>query len=264
MKLTKSNSRELTLVHALVHGESGVGKTTSLGTLPVENTLIVTMERGLIPLRDKEYNVAVVKEWDDLRELMRVFVCAKSETDGSLTLTFEGEELKGIKILAIDSLSEANELCKKNIVQVDRPALIKERTEGERETALNAYDDLMTMEDYNLLRTRMVSFISAVNHLPVHTIFTALSDWKEDKKTGMVMRTPNLAGKFALECAAYFDLVLYMKSNETGDRVWQTINTGAVLAKDATAALEKYEETNWTKIFGKILGTKTTTTKKEK
>lgn len=267
MRLTKSNSRELTLLHALLHGDSGVGKTTSLGTLPVDSTLIVSVERGLMPLRHEPYHTVTAKSWGHLRELAQVFTDSRRADDGSLTLTFEGEEVAGIKILAIDSLSEINEICKRHIIQVERRALISERTDGHTDRVRGVYDDLMTVEDWNVLRTKMTGFVSAINHLPVHTIFTSLSDWKEDKKTGSVMRTPALNGKMALDCAAYFDLVMYMKSNDAGERVWQTSNTGAILAKDASAALEMYEETDWPSVFGKILGkpkTKTETTKQAK
>lgn len=248
MKVTSTKDEALQYIHALVHGDSGVGKTTSLGTLPEDRTAIAIGERGALPLRRKDYAVLLIEDWPDAVEVVK---------------TFQGsQEVRGHKmsVLAVDSLSEISEFCKRHIVQVDRRRLTADRTKGKREVPAGIYDEQLTMEDWGLYRTRMLNLISAICHLPLHTICTCLSAWTEDKIKGGVLRTPNLNGKAAQECPAYFDLVLHMESvdhpGENGPvntRVWRTFNDGRTLAKDASGALEPFEPSNWTALFKKIL-----------
>jgi hypothetical protein len=110
--------------------------------------------------------------------------------------------------------------------------------------------------------------LSALTHLRKHVIFTCLSDWRKNKDDRDVFRVPNLSGKSAHECPAYFDLVLHMEADEADDtrRVWRTFNDGRIIAKDASGVLDPFEEPNWTNVFKKILGTtpkKTAKPKKE-
>lgn len=246
MKETTTKDRNVSLIRALVHGESGVGKTTSLRTLPEDHTVIAAAERGLVPLRDRNYRVLVIETWDDIRELVRRF---RSPENG------DGKA----RVLAIDSLSELSELCKRQIVEVDRKKLVSQRTSGKSESPAGIYDDQLTQEDWGLYRTRMSQMISAVCHLPLHVIFTCLSAWTEDKRTGVLHVTPNLNGKLAMECPAFFDLVLYMEGQKAADdkpvRLWRTYNDGQVIAKDASGVLGNYEEPDWSKVIKKIIGT---------
>lgn len=251
MRMTTTKERQLTLVRALVHGDSGVGKTTSLATLPQDRTMIAAAERGLLPLRAKNYAVAVIESWDDVRELVRMFSGSEAPKVGE----------KPVSVLAIDSLSELSELCKAQIVAKDRKVLQLERTKGKTDKPAGIYDDQMTMEDWGLYRTRMSNMLSAVCHLPVHVIFTCLSTWTEDKITGAIMRTPNLSGKLGTECPSFFDLVLHMEASEqaNGDgqkqqvRLWRTYSDGRVIAKDASGSLDPFEVPDWTALLKKIL-----------
>lgn len=249
LKLTKSSAREVTYIRALVHGDSGIGKTTSLRTLPEKRTLIATGERGLIPLREKDIPAARIEDWEDVRGIVEEFLYGPVEIDG-----------ERITCLAFDSLTEVSDICKRQIVTKDRRSLISERSKGKTDKPSNVYEDLMQMEDYNLYSVRMRNFLSSVVHLPVHVIFTSLSDWREDKQTGTQHRVPALSGKLSLEIPAFFDLVFHMETatNEEGEstRVFRTNNDGRVIAKDASGVLAPLEEPDWSKIFGKILNNK--------
>ncbi len=246
MKLTTTKDRAVQLIRAMVHGDSGIGKTTSLGTLPADKTLIAAAERGLVPLRKFDYPVAIVESWDDVRELARKFQEPFMVDD------------REIRILGIDSLTEFSTLCMKHIIEVDRPKLIGERTGDKRKVPEKVYEDLMQMEDYNLYRNRMHAMLAALCHLPVHVVCTALTAWHEDKQTGSRLRTPAFPGKLATEAGAHFDLILHMISTKDAEgknaRAWQTFNDGLVIAKDSSGALDPYEATDWQQVFGKILG----------
>lgn len=246
MKRIKSTDRQASFVRALNHGDSGIGKTTSILTLPADKTFVAVSERGALPLRKKAYDVGLLESWEDCRELI-------------VEMRKEG----GPPILVIDSLTECSELCKQHIVNVDRKSLMTERTGGKSQKAPGIYDDLMTMEDWNLYSSRMNGFLGAACRLPRHVIFMALSMRKENKKTGEQLVVPDVNGALAFECAAYFDLVVHMENIDTAkedgtkvqSRIWRTANNGEVLAKDASGSLDVFEPTNWVSVFGKILGT---------
>lgn len=233
--------------------------TTMLGTLPEDMTLIVLAERSLVPLRNKNYPVVKVQDWDGLRELIKSLLEDPPKLVQELrSLGMVGDDFKEIKILAIDSLSVLSEQCKEYIVSRDRKKLISERTRGARETPEKIYEDLMTQEDWGLYRSRMASMVATFVHLPFHIIFTCLTQWTEDKRTGEISRTPGLNGKLALEVPAYFDLVLYMEDAKDDDgkpiRAMRTRHGDNIIAKDASGALDQFEPTSWPHIFGKILG----------
>lgn len=256
MKFATTKSREVNLIKGLLHGDSGVGKTTSLGTLPQEYTLIAGAERGLLPLRDKNYAVVIVEDWADIRELHAKLLNPEALIEEMKAAGALGA-LKELRCVAFDSLTEANEMGKSQIVNVDRKALMAERAESKgREQKLGVYDDLMVMEDWNLLERRMTTMVSAFTHLPYHVIFTSLSAWTENKKTGEVIKTPALNGKFAFNVPANFDVVMHMESIEAeggNQRVWKTFNDGQTLCKDASGVLAPFEAPDWGKLFAKIL-----------
>jgi hypothetical protein len=251
--MASTQDRGLSLVRALIYGDSGIGKTTSLKTLPADRTLIAAAERGLLPLAGCNYPVAVIEAWDDVRELVKACSVSPLVIDG-----------KTITVLAIDSLTEISELCKRQIVSIDRKKLLTDRTKGKSDAPPGIYDDLMTQEDWGLYKTRMANMLSSVCHLPVNIIFTALASWTKDKRSGALLRTPNLYGKMSTECPAHFDLVLHMESVDSADengqkvntRVWKTYNDGQVMAKDSSGKLDAYEPADWTKIIRKVVGKK--------
>lgn len=254
MKLTSTKDQEMNKLRALVYGDTGIGKTTSLGTLPHDKTTICIGERGAVALkRAKRFDVLKLEGWGDLRTILSYFMAPDK---------IEDEKIKKIvlktKILAFDGLSEISEMCMRQIVAVDRKKLVTERSGGRTDKPENIYEEQMAMEDWGLYRTRMLNLISAFCHLPIHIIFTCLAGWSKDKQGGETIRSPNLSGKAARECGAYFDLVFHMESTGGGDgeetRVWRTANNGDVLAKDASGMLDELEPANWITIFEKILG----------
>lgn len=259
MKITTTRDKELTSISALLHGDSGIGKTTSLGTLPEDKTLLIIGERGSVPLREKNYTVIRVDNWQDVRDAYAAIRSPDSVEDEELK-----KAIKSARVIGIDSLSEISEMCMKHIVTVDRKHLVKQRTKDKRDTPEGIYEDQMTQEDWGLYRTRMKNIVSAFCHLPMNVICTVLSAWTEDKQTGRQLRTPNFSGKFAHECPAYFDLVLHMEAPEAQEegaptRVWRTFNDGKIMAKDASGVLDAFESPNWSDVFRKIIGNGSTT-----
>ena len=221
------------------------------------------MEGSLLPLRHEEYDRVTLDNWEDVEALSKALTLAekKPAKDGSLSITIGGRTFKGVKILVIDSLTEMNELCKAQILAHDRPEMILKRTKEERSTPNGIYVENLTQEDYGLLRSRMREYISAINHISVHTVWTANSTWNEDENTGITTRVPGLSGQLALDCVQFFHVVIHMDSENDGTKKWCTAKTPTALAKDSSGALEMYEPTRdengveggWPNIFKKIL-----------
>jgi hypothetical protein len=263
MKLMRTNDRSINHIKALVHGDSGIGKTTSIGTLPHDQVLLAVCERSVVPLRNAEIAMIHLDSWQTLRDLTLAFMNPEKAATDELK-----QAVEQCKILVIDSLSEVSAMCIRDIVTVERRKLMHQRTGGKQEAPSSVYEEQMTMEDWGLYRTRIHNMLSALTHLRKHVIFTCLSDWRKNKDDRDVFRVPNLSGKSAHECPAYFDLVLHMEADETDDtrRVWRTFNDGRIIAKDASGVLDPFEVPDWTNVFRKILGTtpKQKTTRKRK
>lgn len=256
LRVTNTQEKELRFIRALVYGESGIGKTKSLGELPEDKTLIVVTERGLLPLQKQNYRAVMVESWEDVRDLYRALYGAKTEKDGSITVMIDGKTIPHIRIVAFDSMTELARLCVKHMMQVDRPALIKARTKGkteEKENVDTMYEEQMQTEDWGVLSDRLGGYIAAIVKLPVHIIFTALAKWHESKALGNTLCVPSIKGGTARECPAHFDQVLHMESNASGERMWRTFNDGVHVCKDSSGDLDKFEPASWNNLFAKIL-----------
>jgi hypothetical protein len=129
MKLTTTRDKTLTTISALVHGDSGVGKTTSLATLPEDKTLMVLTERGALPLRNKGFPVLRPKTWDDVISIPGMIANPDAIEDEAIKTA-----VKACRIVVVDSLSATAELCARHIIEVDRARLVQDRTGGKEST----------------------------------------------------------------------------------------------------------------------------------
>lgn len=262
-QLTSSSAQDMTWLRVLLHGDSGIGKTTSLAQLPTKTTIIAGAERSLLPLRNKNFPTFKISTWADVRvllgELQKPEEFRQKFIDAKL---FKTSEIDLPKCLCIDSLSILSAMAIENIVSVERVALMEQRTKGKSKAPPGVYEEQMTLEDWGVFLTKMRSMVCAFNRLPMHIIFTCLSQWTTDKKTGRVSLAPAISGKFSVEVSSHFDLVLHMENMETaGDdgktkevRVWRTLNSDSVIAKDSSGVLEPFIETKWAPVFKSITG----------
>jgi len=235
IKTESTKEKALEYINCIVYGGSGTGKTSSAKTLPTEKTLILSTEKGLLPLAGHDFQFVPIKSWNDLLNTYKELL--------------EAENQDKYRVLFIDSLNELNDLCKEHIIKVERPQ--KKIEIGK------VYDDLLTQQDYSLLDTKMRRMIRLFRDLPYHQIFTCGEDDKKDEETGYIKSLPALNGKLQYQLGGYFDEIfrLITKEEEKGKphaRYLLTSKTEKTITKDRSGALEFYEPADWSLIFGKI------------
>ena len=210
-----------------------MGKTYTAGTLNPKTTLIITSEKGLLTLAGKNLVVWEAESWRDLETIYQELLKPENE--------------RQFKTIFVDSLTEINELCKDHIVKIERPAI--------KIDLGKVYQDLMTMQDYGLLQTKMTRFIRSYRDLNYHVIFTALENQEKDEKTGSITITPSLNGKLQLNIAGFFDEVFRLVTSDEGEKISRYFVTDAgekAIAKDRAGVLETLEKPDWSYVFKKI------------
>jgi len=238
MKETNTTVLQSAKIKALLIGKSKTGKTSTALTLNPETTLILSAESGLLPLAKKNFAVWEIECFDDMIE--------------SYKRLLDPEMQKKFKVIFVDSLTEINELAKEQILKVDRPGVGKNK-------------DMMTIQDYGVLQTRMIGLVRKYRDLPYHIIFTALEDNVKDEQTGGISYVASLNGKFGTNVAGYFDEVFRMETKQEGDKVTRYFFTAKIektITGDRSGALETFEEPSWSVVFNKI--SKKLKTKEEK
>lgn len=190
----------------LIHGPSGVGKTTLAGTLPGK-TLLLNVENGTLVLKDKDIDVLDVKKISsdnpDEMTLLKAYTMIKSG------------ELEYDNIV-LDSLTEISE------------------------TLFQTLDSTMDAKakDFGGLFVRFKSEIlkltKAFRDLPgVNVVFITLSDLID--VNSMQKFVPSLPHKKTqMSIMALFDEALFIESDVTGKRSIRTTETSQHMAKTRT------------------------------
>lgn len=209
-------------INALIYGESGVGKTTLGGTLPPK-TLIVSLESGLMSLKNKAIDYVEiegstgVEKINHLKSLLSQI--AKSDYD----------------TLFIDSLTEIAQCFV--------------------EYAKNEYpDDRQTMKMYGYYNELITKFIKYTRDLNKNVFYTCLQKTDKDE-VGRRFHLPDMAGSIALRSPAYFDFVFTLRVFEKDGekiRALQTSPDGGYICKDRSGILEQFESPDLGEIINKV------------
>ncbi len=208
----------------LIYSGSGAGKTYSLSTLPVEDTLIINIEHGLRTLDDlcPDMDVANIETMADMREVVK--------------------HIPDYKYIALDSISALANLALKEAKATTKDGRM-------------AY---MTMAD------KVEAIVNYFTKLPQAVILIAQEGRVNPEEAGLFnySYTVELPGKkFAASLPFLVDFVwpVRVKQLETPegtitDRRFQTNmdGDGAYLAKSRSQVFDTFEEVNWTNIFNKL------------
>lgn len=210
-------------VKMLVYGMSGVGKTMLAGTLPTNETLIVSAESGLLCLSDKNIAVLEVGNFADVQN-------------------------------AYSAISKSAEFAKYKYIVVDSLTEISDMVIGFLEREPEFKDPKNTIKMWGEYSKKMTALIKRFRDMPRHVIFTALPDDVNDG--GVIVKKPMIKGQAVQALLpSYFDEVFYLSIDSvTGDRYLQTQPTHTATAKDRSGKLQHSEAPDLTNIITKIKG----------
>lgn len=207
----------------LIYGASGAGKTTTCATAPGK-TLIISMEAGLLSIKDKDNVTAIeVKEAHEIEEIAQLLESGQLDYD----------------TVCLDSVTEMSEILL---------ASEKQKSKDPR----RAYGEVIEIMTKTMRRFR---------DLKIHVIFVAKEDKIRDEQTGMFSYQPMMVGaKLPVQIPYFFDEVLVLRvfeeENEEGKKVtnrWLQTTLGAnYTAKDRSGKLDTFEEPNLTHVINKL------------
>lgn len=202
----------------LIYGESGAGKTLLAGSadeIPeMRKVLVVDIEGGTLTLKNTYPNVdsVRVKTWDEMQQVYDALYLGKHD----------------YQTVIVDSLTEAQRMSMDQIMR----KLVEENSDRD--------PDVAGMREWNINIEQTRKFVRGFRDLPVNTIFTALVQTEQDKRTGGTKRKPSLSGKVKDEVAGFLDIVVYLYTKEieqVNKRLLLCGATETTVAKDRTNTL---------------------------
>lgn len=213
IKNTKDKSN--TFVNVIVYGDSGTGKTSLVKTLPEKDTLIVSLEDGLLSVSDKSFDYVNAKTVSQIREIVN------------------SDEIKKYKTIVIDSITELSQ----------NTFLDLKKKYPEAKMAMKLWGDFS--EQFSLL-------FKELRRLEKNVLAIALPREKEDE-TGQLIKKPDVYGKSSDRIIAWFDECFYMFIDKDGNRKFLTETAKNTMAKDRSGKFEKVIDSNIDVVFKTIL-----------
>lgn len=208
-------------VKILVHGQSGVGKTTLIGTLP--NPVVISAEGGLLALADLEIPYLNVTSMTELNEAYEWLASSK-----------EADQFQSV---AIDSISEIAEV----VLNTE-----KKLTKDPRQA-------------YGALQEQMTDLIRAFRDLPRKHVYMSAKTEKATDENGRILYSPSMPGnKLGQMLPYFFDEVLALRVERDSDgathRGLMCDSDGLWTAKDRSGKLSPWEDAELGAIIRKITG----------
>ena len=223
ISLKRTGSLTTPFVKVLVTGESGAGKTRSLGHFG-QDIFIFSHEGGLLSLRDEDIAYAEVSGVDDIYEAYR--------------WATESKEGSAFSTIGIDSLSDIAEVV----------------LSAEKKTGKGAKDPRAA---YGEMQDKVGDIIRAFRDMPgKNVIFTSKVE-KGQTETGELRWVASLPGKkLTADVPYFFDEVLAVRTHRASDgtvsRGFQCADDGVWHAKDRSGRLDPWEPYDLKAIVAKI------------
>jgi hypothetical protein len=212
--------------NALFYGDVGVGKTRLCGSADavpqLRPVLVIDVEGGTFTLRSCYPDAEVVKvtTWMDLERIYHELASGQHP----------------YQTIVVDSLTELQ------LFNMDQVMSRLEEKDPERHEK-QGDGEVASMLEWQISGKQVRKFTRAMKDLPMTVLFTALMKQDKDKRTGKVVRVPDLPGKLAHQIAGMFDTVLYMYKAEAEDgsivRCALTESTDTIIAKDRSGKLPR-------------------------
>lgn len=219
MQVSNTSDIKPTNINALIYGQSGVGKTFRASTL-TGKTLLISMESGLLSLKDKKIDYIEVKGKEKVKELSKIL---------------EEIEKSDYENIYIDSLTEISQAF--------------------YELSQQKYtDESQTLKRFGYVKEITIAFIKKIRDLNKNIFVTALEKVDKDE-VGRRFLVPDLIGSVASTVPVFFDFVFYLKIVEREDqkhRLFITQPIDGCIAKDRSGKLEVYEKPDLQNIINKV------------
>jgi len=212
----------------LVYGEGGVGKTTFSSTGP--KPLIIDCEGGAkyFGLRGIDVDVAQVKNWSEMRDVLTIVKGDKYET------------------IVIDPIGELMDKLKRHMFAMNDSKLVQK-------------DGSPTMAGWGWLKKTMRDYIKVLRDSGKHIILIAHIEEKSDEDR--MIKRPKIETKLSDDLVTMVDVVGYMTMVQDEGMTKRVIivdpSNDKYTAKDRTGQLGTMIEPDFTKIVEACQGTKT-------
>jgi hypothetical protein len=248
-------------IKGVVHGQSGIGKTSLLWTLPAESTLFLNLEAGELAVQGWDGREIRARDWPTARDLIcwiggpntamrddqiyspSHYAAVCKEAGG----TFD-EITPGIETVFIDSITVASRLCLQ--WAKGQPEAFSEKT-GKPDVR----------GAYGLLGQQMIGWLTHAQHTPAKNVWlVGLLDKKQDEFNRPFYALQIEGSKTGLELPGIVDEVIAMTEMRTEDGtpyrafICHTLNPLGVPAKDRSGRLDAQEEPHLGKLMEKIRG----------
>jgi len=222
MKILSTNDVAIKRAAMLVVGPSGVGKTSLVKTLPEKDTLIISLEAGLLCLQGTNYPVVEVHSKDQLNEICNFL-----------------QQENIYKYIFIDSLTEMGQMILAELKQDPKLADPK--------------NSFLLWGKYAELVTAYIKFF---RDLEANVVMTCLEGSGEDGLEKI--STFNIPGASIKDnIKSWLDICLVYKifENDNKEKIRRLVTSQEEhsLAKDRSGKLRPYEVPNLIDIFNKIL-----------
>lgn len=209
----------------MVYGDSGIGKTTLLGSADdsplMRPALFIDVEGGTESLREAYPDVDIVRvtSWGEMQKVYNQL----RQTD------------HGYRTVGLDSLTEIQKL---NMYYIMEDLLQRKGDDSKVDP------DVPSMREWGKNLEQVRKMVRFFRDLRMHVIFSALAKTDKDNQTGAIKYGPSLSGKMAQEVAAFLDVVGYyyaktvtVDGKEENRRYLLTQPTERHVAKDRTGKL---------------------------
>lgn len=212
---TRTSAIESHHVFALLTGEVGAGKTYALGTLNEKDTLILSMEAGLLTLSNKDFEVWNLKTIDDLKETYN-------------------ELKKGVpfKNIAIDSLTELSEILFASL----KPLYTKAQNFG-------------LYEDYS---GKMITIIKMFRDLTQYNIFFTCLTKESDNGLTLDVSQKSLGTRLP-QYFDFVGHIKRFEKDEKTHRAIVFESSEMSFCKTRSNRVEQFEKVNLTELLNKVL-----------
>lgn len=209
-------------IKCVLYGSSGSGKTVMSSTAP--NPIIISAEKGLLSLADKDIDYIEVKDVKSIGDAYKH--CVSSDYD----------------TIVLDSLSE-----------ITVTALSEFKRNMIAESATGKID---ARQAYGKVAESIGTMIRNFRDIEGKNVILIAKERRyENEDNGLITFEPYMPGKvLPFDLPYLVDEVFCLQVNKSGERYIQTSQSRTRPCKDRSGKLDEMEEPNFTDIFNKIVG----------